>query len=189
MTLHQALSHHQTQAQALAQAQPHTQVQAMSATLPQGGMVSGEAHALQALPPLRLFHVFAGAVLLVAAVGLWAVPGSTWNQSAQLMKLFLTISAALTGLALIAPMRRSYPEVTLDPRAERLDVIERNDFGRISKKTTYSYDQLSEVDVRDGVFIARDHHGRRVVELPLGAEVEALDALRAALGPSFARTA
>jgi len=182
MTVHRALAHRHTEAQ-------QTLAKAIHLTLPQGGSASGEAHALKALPPLRLFHVFAGSVLLMAALGLWAVPGSTWNQSAQLMKLFLTVSASLAGLALIAPMRRSYPEVTLDPRSERLHVIERNDFGRVSKTVTYRYDELSEVDVRDGVFIARDHHGRAVVELPLGVEVEALDALRAALGPSFARTA
>ena len=68
-------------------------------------------------------------------------------------------------------------------------MIERNDFGRISKKETCAYNDLSEVDVRDGIFVARDHQGRAVVEIPLGAQVEALDALRAALGPSFARTA
>ena len=105
------------------------------------------------------------------------------------MKLFMTATAILAGLALIAPLRRSYPEVTLDPRSECLEVIERNDFGHISKKETYAYDDLSEVDVRDGIFVARDHQGRAVVEIPLGAQVEALDALRAALGPSFARTA
>ena len=161
----------------------------MASTLTQGAEVSSEPHALQALPPLRLFHVFAGSVLLIAALGLWAVPGSTWNQTAQLMKLLMTATAILAGLALIAPLRRSYPEVTLDPRSECLEVIERNDFGRISKKETYAYDDLSEVDVRDGIFVARDHQGRAVVEIPLGAQVEALDALRAALGPSFALTA
>jgi len=180
-----------TMQRAVAQTQslPHT----MASTLTQGAEVSSEPHALQALPPLRLFHVFAGSVLLIAALGLWAVPGSTWKKAqlmtAQLMKLFMTATAILAGLALIAPLRRSYPEVTLDPRSECLEVIERNDFGRISKKETYAYDDLSEVDVRDGIFVARDHQGRAVVEIPLGAQVEALDALRAALGPSFARTA
>ena len=150
---------------------------------------TAERHALQALPPLRLFHVFSGSVLLIAALGLWAVPGSSWDQTAQLIKLFMTATAIVAGLALMAPMRRRYPEVTLDPRSERLEVIERNDFGRISKKQVFTYADLSEVDVRDGVFIARDHQGRTVVELPLGAQVGELDALRAALGPSFARMA
>lgn len=151
--------------------------------------VSAGRQALQARPPLRLFHVFAGSVLLIAAVGLWAVPGSSWDQAAQLIKLFMTATAIVAGLALIAPMRRSFPEVTLDPRTERLEVVVRNDFGRISQKQVFSYDDLSEVDVRDGVFIARDHQGRVVVELPLGAQVAELDLLRAALGPSFARSA
>ncbi len=150
---------------------------------------AGGLHAVQSLPPLRLFNGFAGAVLLLFALGLWAVPGSSWDQGAQLVKLFMTATSIVAGLALLAPMRRSYPEVTLDPRAERLELIERNDFGRITRKESFSYDSLSEVDVREGVFIARDHQGRVVVELPLGAEVEELDALRAALGPSFARTA
>ncbi|MCV2891912.1 hypothetical protein [Lentibacter sp. XHP0401] len=162
---------------------------AIAQTHARSAAATSDQHALQALPPLRLFHVFAGCVLFLAALGLWAVPGSSWDQTAQLIKLFMTAVAIVSGLALMAPIRRCYPEVTLDPRSERLQVIERNDFGRISKKTTYAYDDLSEVDVRDGVFIARDHHGRAVVELPLGTQVEELDALRAALGPSFARTA
>lgn len=146
-------------------------------------------HALQALPPLRLFHVFAGSVLLITALGLWAVPGSDWNKVAQLAKLFMTATAVIAGVALILPSRRRFPEVQLDPRAERLEVVERSDLGRIMRRETYTYDELSEVDVRDGVFIARDHQGRSVVELPLDLRGDEIDTLRAALGPSFARTA
>ena len=146
-------------------------------------------HSIAALPPMRLFNVFAGAVLLLAAVGLWAMPGAIWDSGLMLFKLMITIALMASGFALMAPVRRRSPEVQLDPRAERLEVVMRNEFGRVVRSTSYAYDELSEIDVRDGVFIARDHQGRSVVELPLGQQVEKMDKLRAALGPSFARTA
>lgn len=146
-------------------------------------------HSLEALPPLRLFHFFAGLVLILAAVGLWVLPVNGWDQGAQILKLFLATVSLLGGISLLIPLHRRYPEVQLDPRAERLEVVERSDFGRVSRREVFNYSDLSEVDVRDGVFIARDHQGRTVVELPLSYRVDEVDKLRAALGPSFARTA
>lgn len=146
-------------------------------------------HSLEVLPPLRLFHVFAGMVLVLAAIGLWAVPANSWDQGAQLLKLFMTALCLLGGISLLIPLHRRYPEVQLDPRAGRLEVVDRSDFGRVSRRDVYNYDDLSEIDVRDGIFIARDHQGRTVVELPLSHRIDEVDALRAALGPSFARTA
>ena len=152
------------------------------------GLLRG-THSLEALPPLRLFHFFAGLVLILAAVGLWVFPVNGWDQGAQLLKLFLATVSLLGGISLLIPLHRRYPEVQLDPRAERLEVVERSDFGRIARREVFNYSDLSEVDVRDGVFIARDHQGRTVVELPLSYRVDEVDKLRAALGPSFARTA
>ncbi len=164
---------------------------ATTATLPAATFpeVAFEKHAMTALPPMRLFNVFGGSVLLLAAVGLWAMPGALWDSGLMLFKLMITIALMASGFALMAPVRRRMPEVQLDPRAKRLEVVMRNEFGRIVRSTSYDYDDLSEIDVRDGVFVARDHQGRSVVELPLGQKVEEMDALRAALGPSFARTA
>ena len=148
-----------------------------------------QKHSLTALPPMRLFNVFAGSVLLLAAFGLWAMPGAIWDSSLMLFKLMITIALMASGFALMAPVRRRTPEVQLDPRSERLEVVMRNEFGRVVRSTSYDYKELSEIDVRGGVFIARDHQGRTVVELPLGEQVEQMDTLRKALGPSFARTA
>lgn len=158
----------------------------MSAELPEAAV---EKHALSALPPMRLFNVFAGATLLLAAVGMWAMPGSSWDSALMLFKLMITIALMAAGFALIAPVRKRIPEVQLDPRSERLEVIMRNEFGHAVRSVSYAYDELSEIDVRGGMFIARDHQGRSVVELPLGPQSQDVDSLRAALGPSFARTA
>ncbi|MBU2982562.1 hypothetical protein KO498_12150 [Lentibacter algarum] len=147
-----------------------------------------EKYSVEALPPTRLFNVFAGAVLLLAALGLWAMPGAVWDNGLMLFKLMITIALMASGFAMIAPVRRRIPEVNLDPRSERLEVVVRNEFGRVVRSQVYEYKDLSEIDVRGGVFIARDHQGRSVVELPLGKRAREMDSLRSALGPSFART-
>lgn len=184
MTMQSAINQTAVTGAAKAAPRPHRDT-GLSA---QFGDVEG-MHSLEALPPLRLFHVFAGAVLVIAAFGIWLVPGQSWNEGAKLVKVFMSAASLIVGFSFLIPMHRRYPEVQLDPRAERLDVIERNDFGRISSSKSYDYADLSEVDVRDGIFIAKDHQGRTVVELPLTRRVDEIEALRAALGPSFSRTA
>ena len=82
------------------------------------------------------------------------MPGATWDTGLMLFKLMVTIALMVAGFALVAPARRPTPAVLLDPRAERLEVVMRNEFGRVVSSKSYSYTELSEIDARNGVFIA-----------------------------------
>jgi len=132
---------------------------------------------------------FLGVVLCVAALGLWLVPGASFDPTLMLIKLGLSIFFLIGGsMFLVASRSDNHPEVELDARRGILRIIERNAQGRIENSEEVSYDDLSEVDFRDGMLIARDHHGRSVVEMPVENAGD-LEEIRAALGPAFSRAA
>lgn len=129
-----------------------------------------------------------GAALLIAAIGLWLWPGASWDPLLMLVKLGLSLFLLCGGMMfLMAARRPSHPEVRLDARRGCLRLIER-DAGAVIREIEISYDDLSEVDLRDGMLIARDHHGQAVVAMPVEHSGD-IDAIRAALGPGFARAA
>ena len=132
---------------------------------------------------------FLGVVFCVAALGLWLVPGASFDPTLMLIKLGLSIFFLIGGsMFLVASRSDTHPEIELDARRGILRIIERNAHGRIENSEEVSYDDLSEVDFRDGMLIARDHHGRPVVEMPVENAGD-LEEIRAALGPAFSRAA
>lgn len=148
-----------------------------------------ENHAIEGHATSGALAGFAGVVLCVAALGLWLVPGASFDPALMLIKLGLSIFFMIGGsICLSASRRDTHPEVELNPRRGILRIIERNARGRIESSVDVSYDDLSEVDFRDGMLIARDHHGQLVVEMPV-ENVGDLDEIRAALGPAFSRAA
>ncbi|MDU8929138.1 hypothetical protein RXV86_17225 [Alisedimentitalea sp. MJ-SS2] len=129
-----------------------------------------------------------GAALCFAAFGLWLVPGASFDPALLLIKLGLSVFFGLGGaMFLLAARRVHHPEVYLDGRKGILRLLTRDDRGHVESEVEVSYDELSEVDFRDGMLIARDHHGRSVVEMPV-ENVGDLDEIRAELGPAFSRT-
>ena len=154
-------------------------------------MEAGECrnHAIEGHATSGALASFLGVVLCVAALGLWLVPGASFDPSLMLMKLGLSIFFMIGGAMCLAAARRdSHPEVELDARRGVLRVLERNARGRVESAVEFSYDDLSEVDFRDGMLIARDHHGRTIVEMPVENAGD-MDEIRAALGPAFSRAA
>ncbi|UYV35855.1 hypothetical protein N4R57_12365 [Rhodobacteraceae bacterium D3-12] len=146
--------------------------------------VAIEGHATSAA-----LATFFGVVLCVAALGLWLVPGASFDPALMLIKLGLSIFLMIGGsMFLVAARRDTHPEVQLDSRRGILRVIERNDRGRVEDTFEVAYDDLSEVDFRDGMLIARDHHGQSILEVPVENAGD-LDEIRAALGPAFSRAA
>lgn len=132
---------------------------------------------------------FLGVVLCGVALGLWLVPGASFDPALMLIKLGLSIFFAIGGAMFLAASHRdSRPEVHLDCRRGILRLLQRNPRGRIESEVEVAYDDLSEVDFRDGMLIARDHHGRAVVEMPVENAGD-MDEIRAALGPAFRRAA
>lgn len=132
---------------------------------------------------------FLGVSLMVAAVGLWLVPGAGHDPALVLIKLGVSLFLAMGGLNFLMTARRAeHPEVFLDGRRGVLRLQKRDAAGRVCERVDMAYDDLSEMDFRDGMLIARDHHGRAVVEMPV-EDAGNLDEIRAALGPAFSRTA
>lgn len=146
--------------------------------------LSIEGHA-----PSGVLSGFLGVVLLAAALGLWLVPGASHDQVLVLIKMGLSVFLGLGGaMFLLAARRVQHPEVHLDGRRGLLRLLERDDSGQVCSQVEVDYDDLSELDLRDGMLIARDHHGRVVVEMPVENAGD-LDEIRAELGPAFCRTA
>jgi hypothetical protein len=150
---------------------------------------TGAKLVIEGHPASRVLNGFIGAVLLFAAVGLWLVPGSNWDAGLMLVKLGLSGFFVGGGLMFLLSTRRSiHPEVFLDGKRGRMRMLERDTHGRIASEVEVDYDDLSEIDFRDGMLIARDHHGQPVLEMPV-EQVGNLDDVRAALGPAFSRAA
>ena len=149
---------------------------------PQTGLsISGHA-------PSGALSGFLGATLIFASAGLWLIPGASFDPALVLVKLGLTLFFGLGGaMFLLAARRVQHPEVYLDGRRGILRLLQRDDRGHIESQIEVKYDDLSEVDLRDGMLIARDHHGQPVVEMPVENAGD-LDEIRAALGPAFNRT-
>ncbi|MDQ2089052.1 hypothetical protein [Marimonas arenosa] len=146
--------------------------------------LSIEGHA-----PSGALSGFLGVTLLVAAAGLWLMPGLNYDPALVLIKLGLSVFFVMGGIMFILAARRApHPEVYLDGRRGILRLLERDIEGRVCQQIEMSYDDLSEMDFRDGMLIARDHHGRAVIEMPVEHAGD-LDEIRAALGPAFSRTA
>lgn len=146
------------------------------------GALAIEGHARS-----RALNWFMGGVLMAAAPGLWLVPGAAADPVLALIKLGLTVFFVLGGATFLLSARQAAcPEVHLDGRHGVLRLLERDAHGRVQNAVEIGYDELSEVDFRDGMLIARDHHGQPVIEMPVEHAGD-MDAVRAALGPAFRR--
>lgn len=150
---------------------------------------AGAKVVIEGHPASRALNGFIGVVLVLAALGLWLVPGSNWDAGMMLVKLGLSGFFLGGGMMFLLSVRRTvHPEVFLDSKRGRMRMLERDERGHVAREVEIDYDDLSEVDFRDGMLIARDHHGRPVLEMPV-EQVGNLDEVRAALGPAFSRAA
>lgn len=136
----------------------------------------------------RVLSHFMGLVMCVSAFGLWIVPGSSYEPTTMLLKMGLTVFLLAGGSMFLVSARRAvHPEVHLDGRRGILRLRQRDERGTVIEETELSYDDLSEIDFRDGMLIARDHQGQSVVEMPV-ENVGDMEEIRAALGPAFSRS-
>lgn len=95
------------------------------------GIQSAPAHALDGSRLVkRGTQSFIGTVLILAAVGLWAMPGSDWSGDLLLIKLVLSLTIALGGIALLhTPNTQSAAEVEIDTVRREVRVVRRNAMG------------------------------------------------------------
>lgn len=91
------------------------------------GTLSAPAHALDGSRlVVRGTQAFIGAVLLLAAVGLWAMPGSDWSGDLLLIKLVLSLMMVLGGIAMLhTPSTSTAPEVEIDTIRREVRVVRR----------------------------------------------------------------
>jgi hypothetical protein len=95
------------------------------------GVQSAPAHALDGSRlVVRATQAFIGAVLILAAVGLWAMPGSDWSGDLLLIKLVLSLMMVLGGIAMLhTPNTSIAPEIEIDTIRREVRVVRRGDDG------------------------------------------------------------
>jgi hypothetical protein len=68
-----------------------------------------------------------GAALILAAVGLWIMPGSEFSGDVMLMKLVLSLTAAFIGIMLTQQAKTpATPEVEIDTVRREIRLVRRN---------------------------------------------------------------
>tara|TARA_R110002094_G_scaffold41646_1_gene54017 strand:+ start:256 stop:813 length:558 start_codon:yes stop_codon:yes gene_type:complete len=73
---------------------------------------------------LRAAQRLVGSAMTLAAIGLWVMPGASFEQDVMLFKLVLSITAFISGLALIhASSAPDAPDVEVDMSAQEVRLV------------------------------------------------------------------
>ncbi|MCZ4352969.1 hypothetical protein O4H61_10635 [Roseovarius aestuarii] len=119
-------------------------------------------------PLVTLVLKAVGVGCIAAAVGMWLIPVVPGDALMQLAKLLLSACMAAGGVMVFAGFRREAgPEVRIDTRQRRINVIEHDKRGNVLSNIDHDIDQLSEIVLRDNLLTARDQNGRQVIALPV----------------------
>jgi hypothetical protein len=131
---------------------------------------------------LRALFRFTGTIFILAAPGLWLLPGSNGDPGLMLYKLGASIFFAFCGMALIL-RNKSYaqPEVYFDPIRREMRILQRNARGRPQTVLRRSYDTLGAAKIYKRQLEIWDVDGSVLLSLPL-FDPEARNALRMQLG-------
>ncbi len=114
-----------------------------------------------------------GTALLMAAVGMWAVPAG--DAAMQMIKLFVSVLMLGLGLMLISALDQAedMPEVHLDTLNRQLRVVTTDACGNLRLREVYDLDALSDVSLEGHALTACDATGQQIVSIPLpDAETE-----------------
>lgn len=132
-----------------------------------GQLRSNQKQASSLSPLLRLVTVCLGCSLIVAAMGIWLVPGE--DPAMHLLKL--GASVFLFGLGAIALF---FEKDTRDPRRVEFDAVRRqlrtyqaDESGKLALDGQYDLDSFAEVSLRDGVLFGRDPANGVVISVPV----------------------
>ncbi len=128
-----------------------------------------------------IFRVM-GIGFIMAAPGMWLVPGSDYTPELLLLKFGSSLFFFLCGLALLMRNHQSaLPEVYFDPIRRELRVLQKNNKGRPETVLRRSYDSLGGVMLSTNSIELWDQDGTTLMQLPLQDD-EARRALRKQLG-------
>ena len=116
---------------------------------------------------LRVVQRFSGAALVLAALGLWIVPGASWAAELALVKLAVSLGMGFTGLALwqIGTNTRQV-EIELDTESLEARVI-MNSMGRSITILNCRFNDLSRVDVHGNTLKLWDCEGNYLAEVDM----------------------
>ena len=88
-----------------------------------------------------------GAALMLAAVGLWIMPGSNVSSDVMLMKLALSVTAAGIGISLTHQSKTSKePEIEIDTVRREVRIVQRSHKGAETLKRM-KFSDLDRADV------------------------------------------
>ncbi|MRU14207.1 hypothetical protein FDP25_02070 [Roseovarius sp. A21] len=121
----------------------------------------------------RAIKMSAGTALLLAAMGMWAVPAG--DAAMQLIKLFVSLAMLGFGLVMMSSLdtEDDLPEVHVDPVNRQLRVVSKDDCGALRLKGVYGLDKLSNVSLQGNALTAFDAEGEQVLSIPVSdAETE-----------------
>lgn len=114
-------------------------------------------------------RIFFGSVLVISALGLWAVPVADGDAAMRLIKLLVSMVLAGVGVMFFLSLDRGrdLPEIQLDTAKRELRIIKHDSTGTAYVDAVHSFDALSEVSIQDRLLTARDDRGNLVASVPL----------------------
>lgn len=115
----------------------------------------------------RAMKMAFGTALLLAAIGMWAVPAG--DAAMQMIKLFVSLVMLGLGLILMSSLDQSedLPEVHLDTLNRQLRLVNTDSCGKLRLSAVYDLDTLSGVSFEGNALRACDATGDEVVTIPL----------------------
>jgi len=112
-----------------------------------------------------------GTALVIAAAGLWLVPGSSVESDVVLFKLALSIAAAMSGLGLLqagATGGASAPAIEIDTIRREVRVVRRNRNASATVLQSCSFSQLGGAEIDGTIVRLWDTAGTMLAEVEPG---------------------
>jgi hypothetical protein len=130
---------------------------------------------------LRTIQRFAGAVLVLAAFGLWVTPGANWAVDVALFKLTLSLAMGFSGLALWQMGTGSaHFEIEMDTDVGEVRLM-RMIHGRMRPVVRCQFNKLGRVDQEGDILRLWDAEGTFIAEVEMceaSARAKLLEAFR-----------
>lgn len=95
---------------------------------------------------VRIAQRLIGSALVLAALGMWVIPGSDWGADLALMKLMISLCLGLCGIGLIhAGKEKPFPEVEIDMIRREARLV-RRDQSDVALLARCKFDDLAKVE-------------------------------------------
>ncbi|MFV0513916.1 MAG: hypothetical protein ACK5MY_09850 [Jhaorihella sp.] len=140
-------------------------------------------------PIFALILRIAGTALVIGAGAMWLLPGSQLAPDLMLIKLGVSVTCLLTGLAVLMLHHvDNRPDAYFDPIRNEVRVLQKDKRGRPQSVLRRRYDTLGCVRFRDSMVEIFDVDGSLLMRLPVG-DADVRQALRMQLSGTVNITA